>query len=48
VKLTTVEYDLKVSASIGVSICPDDGVDLEILYKKAYEIMHESKRMNKD
>lgn len=45
VRLSTLEYDLKISASIGISICPDDGIDLETLYKKADKNMYEAKKI---
>jgi two-component system cell cycle response regulator len=39
---------LPVSASIGVSICPDDGADVQTLLRRADEVMYLAKRCGKN
>jgi two-component system cell cycle response regulator len=40
--------DLPISASIGVSKCPDDGTKVDILIRKADEMMYLAKQLGKD
>lgn len=40
--------ELQISASIGISITPDDGSDYDVLYKKSDKALYESKRKGKN
>ncbi len=42
------QYDLSVTASIGIAIYPDDGVDLETLSKSADTAMYRAKQEGRD
>ena len=44
---TIAGHELRVSASIGISLYPEDGKDLETLIKSADEAMYTAKRKGK-
>ena len=44
----TTPDELPVSASIGVACCPEDGTDVDLLIRKADEMMYLAKQLGKD
>jgi diguanylate cyclase (GGDEF)-like protein len=42
------DISVQVTASMGVSICPEDGTTYEELFKKADEALYEVKQKGKD